>query len=136
MRPGGSTIEPGGFKIEVWGLQNRAPRPLKSSPRSPKSSPEAFNTPFLVMLKLRSFRKGGSNSDLFAIRANSMCCARTAALQGGYEKQQVNASRDFWQQSKHHVRKSFESYTKIMLCSCVRHVPKSIKQRKNCGFVA
>ena len=68
--------------------------------------------------------------------SNSMCCARTAALQGGYEKQQVNASRDFLQQSIHHVQKSFASYAKNMLCSCVRHVPKSIKHRKNCGFVA
>ena len=41
-----------------------------------------------------------------------MCCARTAALQGGYEKQKVNASRDFLQQSLHHVQKSFESYQK------------------------
>ena len=30
--------------------------------------------------------------------ANSMCFARTAALQGGYEKQKVTASRDFLQQ--------------------------------------
>ena len=65
-----------------------------------------------------------------------MCCARTAALQGGYEKQKVNASRDFLQQSLHHVQKSFESYAKNMFGSRVRHVPKSIKHRKNCGFVA
>ena len=65
-----------------------------------------------------------------------MCCARTAALQGGYEKQKVNASRDFLQQSLHHVQKSFESYAKDMVCSRVRHVPKSIKHRKNGGCVA
>ena len=65
-----------------------------------------------------------------------MCCARTAALHGGYEKQKVNASRDFWQQSLHHVQKSFESYAKNMFCSRVRHAPKSIKHRKNCDFVA
>jgi hypothetical protein len=65
-----------------------------------------------------------------------MCCARTAALQGGYEKQKVNASRDFWQQSLHRVRKSRESYTKNTFCSCVGHALKSIKHRKNCGFVA
>ena len=65
-----------------------------------------------------------------------MCCARTAALQDGYEKQQVNASRDFLQQSLHHVQKSFESNAKNAFCSCVRHAPKSIKHRKNCGFVA
>ena len=73
---------------------------------------------------------------LSQLGSNSMCCARTAALQDGYEKQQVNASRDFLQQSIHHVQKSFESYAKNMLCSCVRHVPKFIKHRKNCGFVA
>ena len=68
--------------------------------------------------------------------ANSMCCARTAALQGGYEKQKVNASRGFLQQSLHHVPKSLESYAKSTFCSCGRHVPKFIKHRKNCGFVA
>ena len=39
-----------------------------------------------------------------------MCCARTAALQGGFEKQNVNASGDFLQQSLHLVPESFESY--------------------------
>ena len=73
---------------------------------------------------------------LKAKMANSMCCVRTAALQGGYEKQKVNASRGFLQQSQHHVQKSFESYAKNAFCSCVRHVPKSIKRRKNFGFVA
>ena len=63
-----------------------------------------------------------------------MCFARTAALQGGYEKQKVTASRDFLQQSLHHVQKSVESYAKTAFCSCVRHVRKSIKHRKNCGF--
>ena len=33
-----------------------------------------------------------------------MCCARTAALQGGYEEQKMNASRDFMQQSLRHVQ--------------------------------
>ena len=65
-----------------------------------------------------------------------MCFARTAALQGGCEKQKVNASRDFLQQSMHHVQPSPESYTKNTFGRCVRHVPKSIKHRKNCGFVA
>ena len=46
-----------------------------------------------------------------------MCCACTAALQGGYQKQKVNASRDFLQQSLPHVQKSFESYAKNMFCS-------------------
>ena len=36
---------------------------------------------------------------------NSMCFARTAALHGGNEKQKVNASRFFLQQSLHHVEK-------------------------------
>ena len=67
---------------------------------------------------------------------NSMCFARTAALQGGFEKQKVKASKDFLQQFVHHVRKSFESYARKMFCSRVRHVPKSIKHHKNCGFVA
>ena len=65
-----------------------------------------------------------------------MCCARTAALQGGYEKQKRKASRDFWQQPLHHVLKSFKSYAKNAFCSCVRHVPKFIKHSKNYGFVA
>ena len=65
-----------------------------------------------------------------------MCFARTAALQGGFEKQKVNASRDFLHQSLHHVQKSFESYARNMFCSRVRHGPKSIKHRKNYGFVA
>ena len=39
-----------------------------------------------------------------------MCCARTAAQQGGYEKQKENACRDFLQQSLHHVRQCVESY--------------------------
>ena len=53
-----------------------------------------------------------------------MCCARTAALQGGYEKQKVNASRDFLQHSLHHVQKSLESYAKNMFGSREWHVPK------------
>ena len=68
--------------------------------------------------------------------ANSMCCARTAALQGGSVKHKVNASRDFLQQLLHHVQKSFESYAKNMFCRRVRHVPKSVKHRQNRGFVA
>ena len=71
-----------------------------------------------------------------ALRSNSMCCACTAALQGGYEKQKVNASRDFLQQSVHNVQQSQERYAKNAFCSRVRHVPKFIKHRKNCGFVA
>ena len=73
---------------------------------------------------------------LSQLGSNSMCCARTAALQGGSEKQKVNASRDFLQQSLHHVQKSFESYAENAFCSFVQHAPKSIKHRKNCGFVA
>ena len=65
-----------------------------------------------------------------------MCCARTAALQGGYEKQKVNASRNVLQQSLHHVLTSCESYAKYVVCTHVRHAPKSTKHRKNCGFVA
>ena len=65
-----------------------------------------------------------------------MCFARTAALQGGFEKQKVNAGKDCLQQPVHHVQKSFESYAKNAFCSCVRHAPKSIKRRKNYGFVA
>ena len=68
--------------------------------------------------------------------SNSVCCARTAALQGGYEKQKVKASRDFLQQLLHHVPKSLESYAKNVFFSRVRHVSKFIKHRKNCGFVA
>ena len=59
-----------------------------------------------------------------------MCCARTAALLGGDEKQKVNASRDFLQQSLHHVQKSFASYAKNAFCSCVGHASKPIKQCK------
>ena len=73
---------------------------------------------------------------LSQLASNSMCFARTAALQGGFEKQKVNASKGFLQQSMRHVQKSFESYGKNMFCRHVRHVPKSIKHRKNCGFVA
>ena len=65
-----------------------------------------------------------------------MCCARTAALQGGFEKQKVNASKGVLQQSMRHVQKSFESYGKNMLCRHVWHVPKCIKHRKNCGVLA
>ena len=50
---------------------------------------------------------------LSQLGSNSMCCARTAALQGGFEKQKVNARRDFIQQSVHHVQQSYESYAKI-----------------------
>ena len=75
-------------------------------------------------------------SKLFQHASNSMCFARTAALQGGFEKQKVNASKEFLQQFVHHVQKSFESYARNMFCSRVGHVPKSIKHRKNLGFVA
>ena len=68
--------------------------------------------------------------------SNSMCFARTAALQGEFEKQKVNASKGFLQQSMRHVQKSFESYGKNMFCRHVWHVSKSIKHRKKCGFVA
>ena len=44
--------------------------------------------------------------------SNSMCFARSAALQGGFEKQKVNASKGFLQQSMRHVQESFESYEK------------------------
>ena len=64
-----------------------------------------------------------------------MRCARTAALQGGYEKQKVNASRDFLQHSLHHVQKSLESYAKNMFGSREWHVPKFMKHRKNCGLL-
>ena len=65
-----------------------------------------------------------------------MCCARTAALQGGYKKQKMNTSRDFLQQLLHQVPKSLESYAKNAFRSRARHVSKPIKHRKNCGFVA
>ena len=73
---------------------------------------------------------------LSQLGSNSMCFARTAALQGGFEKQKVNANKDSLQQFVHHVPKSFESYARNMFCSRVRHVPKSIEHRKNCGLVA
>ena len=73
---------------------------------------------------------------LSQLGSNSMCCARTAALQGGLEKQKVNASRNFLQQSVHNVQQSQESYAKNTFCTRVQHVPKLIKHRKNCGFVA
>ena len=38
-----------------------------------------------------------------------MCFARTAALQGGFEKQKVNASKEFLQQFVHHVQKSLKA---------------------------
>ena len=59
-----------------------------------------------------------------------MCCARTAALQGGYEKQKVNASSDFLQQSLHHVQKSFESYAKtyfVGVCGMFRSLSNIAK---------
>ena len=37
---------------------------------------------------------------------NSMCCARTAALQGRNENQQVKTSMSFLQQSMRHVYKN------------------------------
>ena len=37
---------------------------------------------------------------------NSMCCARTAMLQGNNENQQVKASMSFLQQSMRHVYKN------------------------------
>ena len=73
---------------------------------------------------------------LSQLGSNSMCFARTAALQGGFEKQTVNASKEFLQQFAHHVQKSFESYARNMFCSRVGHVPKFMKHRKNCGFLA
>ena len=92
------------------------------------------------MLEADKLEVGAQDEDFFAmlgqLGSNSMCCARTAALQGGYEKQKVKASRDFLQQLLHHVQKSFASYAKTAFCSCVRRVQKSIKHRKNCGFVA
>ena len=111
-----STPEPS--KIKSRGLQNRVRRP-----------PRRY---FYKTFNLRSLR-GGCILVFFRqhcqLGSNSMCFARTTALQ-------VNASRDFWQQSLHHVQKSFESYAKSVFFSCVRHVPMSIKHRKNCGFVA
>ena len=65
-----------------------------------------------------------------------MCCARTAALQGGNEKQKVNDSRDFLQQFLHHVPKPPQSHAKNTFCGCARDAPKFIKHSKNCGFVA
>ena len=56
---------------------------------------------------------------LSQLGSNSMCCARTAALQGGCVKQKVNASRDFLQQSMHPVQPSFESYAKTTFGSCL-----------------
>ena len=64
-----------------------------------------------------------------------MCFARTAALHCGYEKQKVNASRDFWQQFLHHVQKCCEIHAKNMFCGCMSNAPKSVKPSKNCGFV-
>ena len=45
------------------------------------------------------------HSDLVHFRANSMCFARTAALQGGDERQKVKASRVFVQHLQHNVQK-------------------------------
>ena len=42
---------------------------------------------------------------LSQLGSNSMCCARTAALHSGNEKQKVNASKVFLQQSLQHVEK-------------------------------
>ena len=122
---GASKSRPGGLKIEPRALQNR-----------PKSPPRHH---FEKTFNLRGSKGagplifGGQNGQL---GANSMCCARTAALQGGFEKQKVNARRGFLQQSVHRVQQSHESYAKNTCSSSVRHVPKSIKHRKNCGFVA
>ena len=76
-----------------------------------------------------------SGTQIGQLGSNSMCCARTAALQGGNEKQKVNASRDFLQHSLHHVQKSFASYGKNAFCGCVGHASKPIKHCKTCGFV-
>ena len=43
--------------------------------------------------------------NLTQLGSNSMCCARTAALHSGNEKQKVNASKVFLQQSLQHVEK-------------------------------
>ena len=87
-------IEPRGLKNRAWGFQNRA-----------------WSLPRRYFLKAFNLRKQnipcpkilwGQNGEL---GFNSMCCARTAALQDGHEKQQVNASRVFLQQSLRHVQK-------------------------------
>ena len=44
-----------------------------------------------------------------------MCVARTAALQGGVEKQKVNGSRDVVQQSVHYVQESKESHARNII---------------------
>ena len=85
---------PRGSKIEAWGLQNRARRP----PRRPS----------LKTSNLRGFKRagekfiGGFKSQL---GSNSMCFARTAALQGGDKRQKVKASRVFVQHLQHNVQK-------------------------------
>ena len=56
-----------------------------------------------------------------------MCFARTAALQGGFEKEKVNASKEFLQQFVHEVQKSFESYAGNMFCSRVRGMVRSLE---------
>ena len=43
--------------------------------------------------------------DLGRVWMDSMCCARTAALHCGNEKQKVTASKAFLQQLLHHVQK-------------------------------
>ena len=60
-----------------------------------------FLRAFLVILSHLAFL-GRCFSLIFI---DSMYCARTAALQGGYEKQKVNASKVFLQQSLQHVEK-------------------------------
>ena len=57
-----------------------------------------------------------------------MRCARTAALQGGYEKQKVNASRDFLQHSLLHVQKSLESNAKPQEAQCRTKCMKKLRK--------
>ena len=73
---------PGASKIEARSLPNRGPDP-------PKSSPEPSERQFFKTSNLRGSKEadtlflGGQRGQL---GLNSMCCARTAALQGGKEK--------------------------------------------------
>ena len=50
----------------------------------------------------------GSTRDALPLGGGGICFVRTAALQGGFEKQKVNASMDCWQQPVHHAQESFE----------------------------
>ena len=59
-----------------------------------------------------------------------MCCARTAALQDGYGKQEVNASIDFSQYSLQHVQKALRAMQKrrfVAVCDMFRSVKNITK---------